>query len=171
MKFKGKEFCDKPSLEVLTKCIWEMKLDISSRKMFDYYEERNWMSRKGYSIINLDSLIAGVNNNCPNLIRNEGDLREEYAILLKCEEWKRFVKKVHEQYKNQCQKCHKKERLEVHHPKYYHKHNYRDIPAKLPWEYDINEVMLLCHECHEKEHKVCGYSEHSKLSGYDGCQR
>lgn len=170
MKFNGKEIGDKPSLELLTQCIWKMKLNISSQKMLKRYDNNGWTGSKGYHIENLDRLIAGVNKNCPDLMRDEKELREEYAILLQCEEWKQFVKKVNEHYKNQCQKCHNKERLEVHHPKYYHKHNYRDIPAKLPWEYDIDEVMLLCHECHEIEHKVCGYSEHSKLSGFDDCQ-
>lgn len=42
----------------------------------------------------------------------------------------------------------------------------RRVPALLPWEYPMKDVVSLCHACHEKEQGVKGYSEHEKLSEY-----
>ena len=169
MKFGNIEIGDKPSLEQLTKCIWTMRLNISSRKMFDYYEEHHWLGRNGNPIDYLDRAIAGINN-IPVFKREPGDLRAEYEILRGSKDWKEYISKVRNYYNNECEKCHKKECLEVHHPQYKFTRSNMSIPAKLPWDYPIDEVKLLCHECHEKEHKLCVYSEHSRLSGYDNLQ-
>ena len=166
MKFKNIEIGDKPSLEQLTKCIWTMRLNISSRKMFDYYEGRNWVNRNGSPIEDLEHVIAGINN-VPVFKRELGDLRAEYEILRGSKGWKEYISDVRHFYNNECKICHKKEGLEVHHSKYIFTKNNMSIPAKLPWDYQMDEVILLCHECHEKKHNVCVYSEHSLLSGYD----
>ena len=62
MKFGNIEIGDKPSLEQLTKFMWTKRLNISSRKMFDYYEEHHWLGRNGNPIGYLDCAIAGINN-------------------------------------------------------------------------------------------------------------
>ena len=107
MKFGNIEIGDKPSLEQLTKCIWTKRLNISSRKMFDYYEEHHWLGRNGNPIGYLDCAIAGINN-CSVFKREPGDLRAEYEILRGSKEWKEYISKVRNYYNNECEKCHKK---------------------------------------------------------------
>lgn len=71
-----------------------------------------------------------------------------YQQELKRPEWKAFREQVLEERGRECEKCGSKNHLEIHHTKYYRAHR--------PWEYDINDVMVLCSECHQLLHRRLG---------------
>ena len=168
---KGDMFCgrqeigERPTLEQLTIRIWQKKLNVSAMRMFVFYERKNWCKKGGEPLKDLDSAIGGFNN-IADFKRRSGELREEKKLLLNTVEWKRYTREVHQFYHNECQRCGKKDNLEVHHKFYYYAKRDRRIPVRLPWEYPMENVVSLCHACHEKEQKVKCYSEHEKLTGY-----
>lgn len=159
------EIGEKPTIEQLTIRIWQKKLNVSSIKMFEHYENKKWKNKDEMPLKDIDPAI-GRFNQFVYFKRKTGDLRKEYDILLKTNEWKEYAKTVHQHYHNECQRCHKKGNLEVHHMRYYFAKGDMNIPARLPWEYPLEEVLSLCHTCHEKEQHVQCYSEHERLSGF-----
>lgn len=66
-----------------------------------------------------------------------------YAEKLKDPRWLELRKQVIERDKNICQLCYEEGVLQVHHA-----WGYR--AGLEPWEYDINELITLCPNCHEK---------------------
>ena len=68
----------------------------------------------------------------------------EYQRLLKTNEWKEFRCKVLIEKKAYCHQCGNRKKLQVHHLRYY--------PNTLPWEYNMDDVVLLCDECHTNVH-------------------
>lgn len=73
-----------------------------------------------------------------------------YELLLECPEWKNFRKNIIEIKGKQCEWCATNKNLQVHH-KYYLKTP--DGKYILPWRYNINALLVLCKNCHEKAHK------------------
>jgi len=73
------------------------------------------------------------------------DLRKEYRALLRDPRWLDFSCEVIEQ-KGACGWCGSDQTLQVHHLVYYER--------RLPWEYDLHEVGVLCRECHQTLHEV-----------------
>jgi hypothetical protein len=69
----------------------------------------------------------------------------KYSDQLKTNEWKDFRENILLQYKHTCICCGANKNLEVHHLSY---HN-----DKYAWEYNINDVVVLCRSCHENTHK------------------
>ena len=134
--------------------------------MYDYYERKNWKKKNGDPLKDLDSAIGGFNT-INEFRRKSGELREEKHLLQTTNEWKDFTKRVRLYYQNKCKKCECKDHLEVHHKLYYHAKDEVEIPARLPWEYGMDEVELLCRRCHDKEQKVKCFSEHEKFSGFE----
>lgn len=161
-----KEIGKKPTLEQLTIRIWQKKLNVSSIRMYDYYERRNWKKKNGDPLKDLDSAI-GIFNTIDVFKRKSGELQEEKHLLQNTDEWKNFTKRIHRIYQNRCNKCGCKDHLEVHHKFYYYAKGKVEIPARLPWEYDMDEVESLCRRCHDKEQKVKCFSEHEKFSGFE----
>lgn len=161
-----KEIGEKPTLEQLTIRTWQKKLNASSIRMYDYYERRNWKKKNGDPLMDLDSAIWGFNT-INEFRRKTGELLEEKHLLQNTDEWKNFTKRVHRINQNRCNKCGCKDHLEVHHKFYYHAKGKVEIPARLPWEYDMDEVESLCRRCHDKEKIVNCFSEHEKFSGFE----
>ena len=74
-----------------------------------------------------------------------------YELLLKRPEWKAYRLKVLAERGEKCEWCGSTNKiLQVHH-KFYLK--YPDEKHILPWEYNINCVLVLCKDCHTKAHK------------------
>ena len=73
-----------------------------------------------------------------------------YAELLQCQEWFNFRRKV---LNNQCccEWCGTKQHLQVHHKLYYRTPDNKKIA---PWHYNLNEVMVLCENCHKQYHST-----------------
>jgi len=68
----------------------------------------------------------------------------EYQKLLRKKEWKEKRKEIFALQGKFCVKCGTNKRLRVHH-KYY-------LNGRLPWEYPNDAFMVLCEDCHKKEH-------------------
>ena len=73
-----------------------------------------------------------------------------YELLLKRPEWKTYRLAVLAERGKQCEWCGSNKNLQVHH-KFYLK--YPDGKKILPWEYNINCLLVLCNDCHTKAHK------------------
>lgn len=73
-----------------------------------------------------------------------------YEELLTRQEWYNFRNKVINDRGYVCEFCKKKHNLQVHHKLYYKKPNKEKIE---PWLYNMEEVLLLCDNCHKSVHK------------------
>lgn len=74
-----------------------------------------------------------------------------YEELLTKQEWYDFRKKViYDRGGYVCEFCKKKHNLQIHHKLYYKKPDKEKIE---PWLYNMDEVLLLCDNCHKSVHK------------------
>lgn len=73
-----------------------------------------------------------------------------YEELLTKQEWYNFRNKVINDRGYVCEYCKKKHNLQIHHKLYYKKPDKEKIE---PWLYKMDEVLLLCDNCHKSIHK------------------
>ena len=74
------------------------------------------------------------------------DIRNmDYKDFLKSDLWKAISGLVKKRASNKCSLCSRNERLEVHHNTY-DRHGYE-------WLYWEEDLICLCHRCHERFHK------------------
>ena len=73
-----------------------------------------------------------------------------YGLLLERPEWKAYRLAVLAERGELCEWCGSNKNLQVHHKFYLKYPNGKHI---LPWEYNINCLLVLCEDCHEKAHK------------------
>ena len=71
--------------------------------------------------------------------------KEYYKHLLEDKRWKEFRLKVLSERGNKCECCGGTDILQIHHTFY--------ISGKMPWEYNIDDMRVLCIMCHQKVHK------------------
>lgn len=76
--------------------------------------------------------------------------KSAYELLLERPEWKAYRLAVLSERGKQCEWCGSNKNLHVHHKFYLKYPNGKKI---LPWEYDINCLLVLCKDCHMKAHK------------------
>ena len=69
-----------------------------------------------------------------------------YKDQLKDKRWKKLANKIRKRDDYTCQLCGSHEHLQVHHKKY--------IKGRLAWEYDEENLITLCSECHKKLHHL-----------------
>ena len=72
--------------------------------------------------------------------------KEYYSRLLEDKRWKEFRLKVLSERGNKCECCGGTDVLQIHHTFY--------IRGKMPWEYDINDMRVLCKRCHQRIHNI-----------------
>ena len=73
-----------------------------------------------------------------------------YAEKLKDPRWQEFRKKCFDHHGRTCTECGEdKTRGEHHH--IHHKRYFRDLE---PWEYSMDDVTVICRECHEEIHEA-----------------
>ena len=72
--------------------------------------------------------------------------KEYYNRLLEDKRWKEFRLKVLSERGNKCEFCGGTDVLQIHHTFY--------IRGKMPWEYDIKDMRVLCRTCHQKIHNL-----------------
>lgn len=85
---------------------------------------------------------------------------EEYLRLLKDPRWQRKRLEKLQDADWTCSCCGIKEKtLHVHHPKYRH--------GAMPWEYELDELEVLCDDCHEAFHAA--KNELSSIVGSSNC--
>lgn len=73
-----------------------------------------------------------------------------YEQLLERPEWKKFRLQVLAEKGETCEWCQTNKNLQIHH-KFYLK--YPDGRHVMPWQYNINALLVLCKDCHTKAHK------------------
>ena len=73
-----------------------------------------------------------------------------YEELLTRQEWYNFRNKIINDRGYVCEFCKKKHNLQIHHKLYYKKPDKEKIE---PWLYNMDEVLLLCDNCHKSIHK------------------
>lgn len=69
-----------------------------------------------------------------------------YEHLLKDERWKLFRLRVMSERGCSCEYCGSTETIQIHHTEY--------IKGRLPWEYDIKDMRVLCKKCHQRIHNI-----------------
>lgn len=72
--------------------------------------------------------------------------KEYYKHLLKDKRWKEFRLKVMSERGSKCECCGETDILQIHHTFY--------ISGKMPWEYDIDDMRVLCKKCHQRIHNI-----------------
>lgn len=72
--------------------------------------------------------------------------KEYYNRLLEDKRWKEFRLKVLSERGNKCECCGGTDVLQIHHTFY--------ISGKMPWEYNIDDMRVLCKKCHQKIHHL-----------------
>ena len=72
--------------------------------------------------------------------------KEYYNRLLEDKRWKEFRLKVMSERGNKCECCGGTNILQIHHTFY--------IGGKMPWEYDIKDMRVLCKKCHQRIHNI-----------------
>ena len=72
--------------------------------------------------------------------------KEYYNRLLEDKRWKEFRLKVLSERGNKCECCGGTDVLQIHHTFY--------ISGKMPWEYNINDMRVLCRKCHQRIHNI-----------------
>ena len=72
--------------------------------------------------------------------------KEYYNRLLEDKRWKEFRLKVMSERGNRCECCGGTDILQIHHTFY--------ISGKMPWEYDIKDMRVLCRTCHQRIHNI-----------------
>jgi len=71
-----------------------------------------------------------------------------YEQQLETPEWHALTFLVKDRDGHKCMLCFSTETLQVHHKKY--------LPERLAWEYDLDYLITLCRECHERHHGLNG---------------
>ena len=72
--------------------------------------------------------------------------KEYYNRLLEDKKWKEFRLKVLSERGNRCECCGGTHILQIHHTFY--------ISGKMPWEYDVKDMRVLCRTCHHRIHNI-----------------
>lgn len=72
--------------------------------------------------------------------------KEYYNRLLEDKRWKEFRLKVMSERGNKCECCGGTHILQIHHTFY--------ISGKMPWEYNIDDMRVLCKKCHQRIHNI-----------------
>ena len=72
--------------------------------------------------------------------------KEYYNRLLEDKRWKEFRLKVMSERGNKCECCGGTDILQIHHTFY--------MSGKMPWEYDIKDMRVLCKKCHQRIHNI-----------------
>ena len=72
--------------------------------------------------------------------------KEYYNRLLEDRRWKEFRLKVMSERGNKCECCGGTDILQIHHTFY--------ISGKMPWEYNIDDMRVLCRTCHQRIHNI-----------------
>jgi 5-methylcytosine-specific restriction endonuclease McrA len=78
------------------------------------------------------------------IVSNKKHPFSQYSEQLKDEKWKAFRDFVLVVRGKKCEMCGATEKLQIHHPNY--------IKGRKAWEYNCNEVIVLCEQCHRNVH-------------------
>lgn len=181
MTYKGDKIIGKPSLALIEIYIAEKGLFCEPKECFDYWEKKKWLTKKGVEVKTLEAAIhvynsISVQHEVKKQLKNEKfknkkEKREKekqileslnhirhlkiaphskpympYIGQLSDDRWKAFRTFVLKVRGEKCETCGSTKGLQVHHLQY--RNN------AMAWEYNCNEVMVLCRDCHKKIHNI-----------------
>ena len=69
-----------------------------------------------------------------------------YKEQLQSVPWKKFRQLVFKKRGRACEMCGAKKNLQIHHPNY--------VYGRKAWEYSVDDVVVLCNNCHKKLHNI-----------------
>lgn len=172
MTFCGENIGNTATLMQVEIYVAEKGLFIEPQEAYDYWAKKNWLTNKGQPVKTLEAAIDVINgiavqrfhkNNGKKkpkkisvskarkaamrlAIENEsGTAHVGYQDQLKDSRWKSFRRFVLDVRGKKCEVCGASDHLQVHHLKY------RNVKA---WEYTVNEVIVVCMNCHMKIHGI-----------------
>lgn len=178
MTFNGEEIGDKPTLIQIEIYVGELGLFCEPQDVYDYCEKKEWLTKRGKPIKTLEAAIhvynslavqryvesnseLKVHKDIENKKERKAAIRKEKEIVLqsrkkrpysiyrdqiKDQRWKIFRWFILKVRGEQCEICGSQSNLQVHHT-----HYRTDAKA---WEYNCNEVMVVCRDCHQKLHGI-----------------
>lgn len=85
---------------------------------------------------------------------SEDNEKERHNKELSSIQWKKKRLEVFERYGKQCVECGSTDNIQVHHLVY--------RKGRHIWEYDVDELIPLCKECHQKIHNDKNHTLHEK---------
>ena len=169
MKYRGVEIGRVPTIEVIKDFINRKNMPLSAEEIYKHYEAMNWQTKKHKPIKSVEGIVNAMNglrvfremqerkkqekklakqakNQKPVLVlKNDTDVAHyKYSAQLKDKRWYAFREFVFVVRGNRCEKCGSKENIQVHHLLY--------KKGRLAWEYTVNDVMVVCGDCHKKIH-------------------
>lgn len=172
MTYRGQEI-GIPTLELLQQHIDEKGYNLSAKKIYEKCSKRKWLTKQGTPIKTLECLVGAYNGiGCYKAITNKdrkrkrkNNLNELRELMKKCpakednhdtyiiykeqmkdERWLAFRKFVLAVRGERCECCNRTTHLQIHHLQYQKK--------RLAWEYTVNDVRVLCMDCHKKVHNI-----------------
>ena len=176
MKFKGMEIGLEPTMNQIEVYICEKSFNIEAKDVYDHYKSLKWCTRKGTPLVSVEAMVDSYNGvyiyrllkkqkhkelkdarngrkgsvkqiiNAIKVQNNKKKPYTEYEDQLNDYRWKAFRQFVFTVRGKECEMCGCKRTLQVHHLEY--KNNMR------AWEYGVNDVMVVCDQCHKKIHKI-----------------
>lgn len=161
MTYKRKEISGEPTREMISEFIAKKKLKVSADYVLDFWRKKNWVTLKGHKVMTLESAVCACNgvyvanlreDNKKTLLYNRPVViskmveKSPYSEQLTDDRWSMFRDFVFKVRGNRCEMCGRKKTLQVHHLHY--------KKGAKAWEYDCNEVVVLCRECHRKVHGI-----------------
>lgn len=159
------EITDAFSEEEIRQYMAGKKFYITPEEVLKYWRKKKWKTKKGTTIKTLSAAIS-----CLNGIKKENDRKKKkiaakkeerklirehkpikthytpYADQLNTPEWKAFRQFIFVVRGKQCEKCGRRDRLQIHHLRY--------ITGRMAWEYLPFDVLVLCDACHKKIHNI-----------------
>ena len=149
-------------MALLETYIAEKGLYCDPQGCYDYWEKKDWLTKKGVQVKTLEAAINVYNSiylekerkeakKISKLAREKAKEKENkrwmpYKEQFSNEKWKAFRTFIFAVRGKECEMCGEEKNLCIHHIKY--KSN------KKAWEYTCNDVMVLCKKCHEKVHNI-----------------
>ena len=117
---------------------------ISSRRNPKYKWDKTFQYRVNLVYIVSKLKEIGYNDIDFDFINN--NTYKSYNDQLKDMRWKKLANKIRKRDRYTCQMCGNHKKLQVHHKHY--------IKGRLAWEYEDNNFITLCRDCHKGVHNI-----------------
>ena len=158
----------KYTFEEITGYINKRNLAVSPEYVINYWDNKKWLTKKGVPVKTLAAVVDVANSifltkerllkgeptsNLKSLrkMKREKEKLEDskfttYNNQLQDERWIAFRNFILTARGNRCEKCGNDKHIQIHHPYY--------IKGRTAWEYSCLDVIVLCCNCHKKEHHI-----------------
>ncbi len=159
MRYKKKDIYGFPTIEMVEECVRSHNLSIDPQKAYDYWEKKQWKTKKGAKVKSLENCIDVYNGIVVSRARKSAKQKAkkeanthkktqyvQYQEQLKDEKWLAFRQFIFAVRGRICEACGLTHSLQIHHLRY--------KKGAKAWEYTCNDVMVVCDKCHKKIHNL-----------------